>query len=497
MSKSYNRVDVWKRTRTRITAALVLAFVCAIVGGKALAFADEIVGPGTLVLDVDTVEDSTDVNPGDGLCADTAGRCSLRAAVQEFNAYSPDDGIIRVPGGTYTLQLTGAGELLSATGDLNVTGGLLRIFGSVDPAAPTVVEGAGSWDDRLITVADASNLTIENMVLRGGNVSGHGGAIFADATSSLTLRYCWVTGNTAFGNGGGVAAYGVDLTVESCRIDANVAGRVGGGIYTEATNALIRATTIDGNTADLTGGGLWAYSELGAVAVVNSTVSGNQGATGGGIFSAGNVALYNVTVTSNSAQSASPDDTPLGGGVYALGLTELRNSIIAGNATGDSTEVYAEDCYGSISDFRSSGYNLIGDVVGCGIDNDTGDLFGNSTLDTVIDAKLGTLRDNGGVIPTHALLDGSPAIDAANPNGCLDETSTVLAIDQRGFDRPVDGDEDGASICDMGAVEILFTNSPSGGGGGCSLSRDGAGDASLPLLLLMALVYLGLRRRRN
>lgn len=478
-------------------AALVLALAGLLAGGRALAFADDVVPPGTLLLDVDTVEDSNDANPGDGICADRSDRCSLRAAVQEFNAFGPDEGIIRLPGGTYTLTLAGAGDLLSATGDLNVTGGVLRISGSEDPAAPTVVEGLGSWDDRLITVANASALTIENMVMRGGFSWGNGGAIWADATASLTLRYCRITGNTASGNGGGVAAYGIDFTVESCRIDANVAGRAGGGIYTEATNALVRATTIDGNTADLPGGGLWAYSELGSAAVVNSTVSGNDGTSGGGIFSAGNVALYNVTVSSNSASRRSVDDTPLGGGVYALGLTELRSSLIAGNAAGDSTEAYAEDCYGDINDIKSRRYNLIGDVVGCWIDNDTGDLFGNSALDQVIDARLGTLRDNGGAIPTHALLEGSPAIDAGDPNGCLDETSTVLVTDQRGFDRPIDGDEDGASICDIGAVEVLFTESPSGGGGGgCSLSHDEAGDTSLPLLLLAALVYLGLKRRK-
>src|SRR5689334_17767092 len=41
-------------------------------------------GPGTFV--VNSTEDATDLVPGDGRCATAAGKCSLRAAVQESNS---------------------------------------------------------------------------------------------------------------------------------------------------------------------------------------------------------------------------------------------------------------------------------------------------------------------------------------------------------------------------------------------------------------------------
>jgi hypothetical protein len=45
------------------------------------------------------------------------------------------------------------------------------------------------------------------------------------------------------------------------------------------------------------------------------------------------------------------------------------------------------------------------------------------------DAMIGPLADNGGPTLTHALLAGSPAIDAGDDLACL-------ATDQRGIARP-------------------------------------------------------------
>ena len=75
--------------------------------------------------------------------------------------------------------------------------------------------------------------------------------------------------------------------------------------------------------------------------------------------------------------------------------------------------------------FTSQGHNLIGDGTGgTGFTNGVnGDIVGTSV--NPIDPKLGPLKNNGGRTKTHALLAGSPAIDAGDNAG-------VPATDQRG-----------------------------------------------------------------
>ena len=69
-----------------------------------------------------------------------------------------------------------------------------------------------------------------------------------------------------------------------------------------------------------------------------------------------------------------------------------------------------------------------------------------STL--AIDPRLGALADNGGPTMTHALLAGSPAINAGSADDCPSD-------DQRGELR-----DDGA--CDIGAFERKPTDDTDG-----------------------------------
>jgi hypothetical protein len=124
-----------------------------------------------------------------------------------------------------------------------------------------------------------------------------------------------------------------------------------------------------------------------------------------------------------------------GGGLRSPGGLWLHNSIVAGNTV--TAEDRGPDCY--VGSLTSQGHNLVGAGTGCPSDPSLGDL--TVAPATVFTQVLGPLQDNGGPTATHALLPGSPAIDAGDPNRCP-------PTDQRGVPRP-----QGAG-CDIGAFEL-------------------------------------------
>ena len=113
-------------------------------------------------------------------------------------------------------------------------------------------------------------------------------------------------------------------------------------------------------------------------------------------------------------------------------MSDINSSIVAGNDASEGPEVYGV--------LTSKGYNLVQDTSACTIAGDTtGNIIGQDPL-------LGPLRDNGGPTETHALLLGSPAIDAGS---CQDAGGNPVLTDQRGVARP-----QGAG-CDIGAYELV------------------------------------------
>ena len=126
-------------------------------------------------------------------------------------------------------------------------------------------------------------------------------------------------------------------------------------------------------------------------------------------------------------------------------MLAVENSIVAGNQADGSTSrdiVIGYDASGTID------HSLIGiadNLAFTGANNLTG------TAANPLDPELGPLADNGGPTLTHALLPGSPAINAGDNSLAVDADGNPLLTDQRGdgFDRIQSG------TVDLGATEVV------------------------------------------
>jgi CSLREA domain-containing protein/MYXO-CTERM domain-containing protein len=363
------------------------------------------------------------------------------------------------------------------------------------------------------------------------NQFGGGVASFTDVgVTSLDISNTLVDNNEAF-IGSGVGSDG-SMTMQTTTVSNNHDACIGGGITIDG-EALIFDTTVNGNdatgpcpaiegvTATNVGGGIALDTDSSAT-LVNTTISGNSATDGGGgivvafepptqPISAGAIKLgvvvdnpglhlFNVTIAEN-------DTDGIGGGVASIGIAPTgngnlftaANTIIAGNIASDGEGDAGNDC---AVDFTSLGYNLIGNFGACNGFTATGDQTG-------VDPNLGPLQDNGGPTATHALLEGSLAIDTANPAGCDDGAGGTLNADQRGFIRPVNATGLAEAICDIGAYEFQVEASPTPtptaipgfllNGTGCALTAASAGSSAPAALTLLAglagLAYRRIRRR--
>ncbi|MFN2270319.1 MAG: choice-of-anchor Q domain-containing protein, partial [Anaerolineae bacterium] len=365
------------------------------------------------------------------------------------------------------------GASSGAGGGVLDTVGQLTLIGSTVAGNNAAGNGGGVACERY-----CGRITLVNSTVSGNTSGGSGGGVFAPFyTGVLTVIDTTVSGNTAMGSGGGVASFGGPLTLKNSIVTDNIAGGAGGGVLANRALTAIDSN-ISGNTASGDGGGARAFTGL---VLTNSTVSSNTaGGDGGGLFAkcavaprdeygCGAFALANSAISGNRAEHKGgglffnsspfydfahvmyPDiaDTTIsgnvagdtGGGVSVFDNTVLTfsRSIVSGNEAPVAAEI--EDAtYETIVD----NYNLFG------LDGDAG-VIGFTLGITDIMPAAGvllddilnpTLADNGGPTLTHALVPGSPAIDAIpiDDAGCT-------GTDQRGVTRP-----QGAG-CDIGAVE--------------------------------------------
>ena len=280
--------------------------------------------------------------------------------------------------------------------------------------------GAGIYNEGTITLTDV-------IISNNGDIDTDEGGGIHNREIAILERVT-ISGNQA-DDGGGIHNdnSATILSLSNVTVTGNIATGKGGGLHSEEQATIINSTFALNDAND--GGGI--TNKAGTLSMTNVTVSGNTASSvGGGLFNQAQATIVNSTFTLNDANN--------GGGISNSGGTvNIQNTIVAGNL-GANPDVE--------SLFTSLGFNLIGNKDGSngfthGVNGDQA-----GTTASPINPLLGALQDNGGFAQTHALLGGSPAIDAG-------DNSVGLTEDQRGYARPIDGDGDATATIDIGAIE--------------------------------------------
>jgi Right handed beta helix region len=329
-----------------------------------------------------------------------------------------------------TLTLTSAGSriLKSISSDtpaylsvanLTLSGG--RVYTVGDFADGGCVFAAGA--------VNLTHSTVQDCAVHASNAMARGGAIYAQSVqltaSRVTNSSANATGSYQLVRGGGI--YAASLSCVDSTLSDNVAAAdaetmlaEGGGAMLIGGNVQLNRCTISDNRADNGGGIKHQTGYSNTTLIENSTISGNTARN-----SAGGIEVFcskctpallqvlNSTIAFNTATSA------YGAGFYTNANVDAQSTIIAGNTSlsGGFGDLFAAGMSGADNLIQST--NVTPDA---------------GVITVTADPQLLPLADNGGATFTHALADGSPALQAGN-------NVALLSTDQRGagFSRTLNG----------------------------------------------------------
>ncbi len=376
-----------------------------------------------VIFNVNTTNDTVDVNPGDGKAEDSGGKISLRAAIQEANASAEGNFEIRLGGQTYTLTRSGAGEDAGLIGDLDVFNSAVRI--TIVGLGPASTKIDGNTLDRVFDVSSSAELELRGLTVQGGLVTaGLGGGI--RSAGFLRTDDVNIVGNMQQGmatNGGGAVAL-TDGSSQFLRtkFDNNQADGFGGAVFaTKGTHSFV-STVFTNNSADARGGAIHVKNNGTFVSVAASKISMNTAEAGGGgisngVDSVGGIVQIDTTeIFQNMAVNVS--NNPIGGGIMNDGGSlSITRSLLADNqSSSGGGGLGVETGFVTVSNTTITGNSVVSGLGG-GVyaANDTVTLTNNTITNNTATTGSGAATIFASVTVQNTIIAGnvgsSPDVD--------------------------------------------------------------------------------------
>ena len=360
------------------------------------------------------------LNSDGGVLVITGSRIASNIAARAGGGIENNAGSLEITDTILGGPSLGDGNVANINGGgLHVSGaGTVSIFGGVVEGNTAGQEGGGVWNSSTgVMTIDASlvgNTVIRNNVANGNGIQQGGGGAFNDG-GSLEVTHAAIVGNSA---------------------TSSVAGNGGGGVMSVGGSLRLTQVEVSGNTANFGAG----VNNFGSVTIVGSTLAKNAAtAEGGGLYNgaSGSAAVNATTIAGNSAA--------MGAGIRNVNTAAIASTLVAGNVIALTTT--PDDLDGTFSGSQ----NLIGQAVAAFGTNNIVGVDWKTVIDN--DGSNVTLKNNGGMTQTVALLSNSPAIDAGI------SIPMAPSVDQRGVNRTIDlpsvANAIGGDGTDIGAVETV------------------------------------------
>lgn len=355
---------------------------------------------------VSSTGDGADALPGNGLCDDGTGACTLRAAIMEANTLAGAD-TISFALGAGTPTIAPASALPDITGPIS-------ILGNTGGATRVQINGAAAGGSNgLKLAAGSSGSLIRSLVINRSTGSGAGIRI---ESASNTVEDCWI---------------GLDSSGST-----TVAGNAGGGIVisgSAAANNLIGGTT--GAARNVISHNSGNGVEINAGAAGNRVQGNYIGTNPGATVAAGN-SNDGIAITGGAMNNE------IGGTVSSPG--SAPGNVISGNS-GDGID---------FSGAGTSGNLIHGNLIGTGGAGTSA--LGNGQNGVMIETSAASNTVGGTVNTLRNVISGNAfgTSDGIEPNGA-GVTGTNI------FGNYIGVDVSGANAISNGEDGILVLGAPS------------------------------------